>query len=213
MCAARDDKGCQFSSTDSRRLQMRIIFRPWDKQVAIKAVKGCIPFRPRLLFMLASRSIKNSNNEVSRYAAVKSYLATLNDVTSFSPLSTNKLLPCLFLILLLPYPLTVSSCHSPYSVSDMQIRKRISRPFTCSCTVSSLNTWMHFPHSWLIWAKLRYTTHPCNLKWELWFSWNSMQWKLHFTLERILHSTCNFETPFFDLSAIICYKNIHYEVE
>jgi hypothetical protein len=43
--------------------------------------------------------------------------------------------------LLLPSPLTVSSCYS-YSNSDMPTGNRMAWPFTCSCTVSSV-FWRH----------------------------------------------------------------------
>jgi len=140
---------------------MRILFRPRDKQVAVKPAEEYICFRTRLL-IFACRSIEYSNAEVSRYAAVKSYLSTLNDVTLFSPppptcLASQVRLTCYLLFflfsqssyyhiynwsLLLPSPLTVPSCNYSYSDSDIQIGKMTSWPFTCSCTVSSV-FWLH----------------------------------------------------------------------
>jgi hypothetical protein len=48
----------QFSSTATGRFQNNILFRPWDKQVTLNPAEGYINFRPRLLFMPASPSIK-----------------------------------------------------------------------------------------------------------------------------------------------------------
>ena len=48
----RTVRGCQLSSTASRRRQNRIPFRPRDKRVALKPVEGCICFRPRSLLVL-----------------------------------------------------------------------------------------------------------------------------------------------------------------
>ena len=52
--------GCQFSSTATRRRRNQILFRQREKQVALKPAEGCIRFRPRLLFMSASRIIKTA---------------------------------------------------------------------------------------------------------------------------------------------------------
>jgi hypothetical protein len=49
-------RGCQFSSTVTRRLQNHIRFRSREKQVALKPVEGYIRFRPRLLFTFVSPS-------------------------------------------------------------------------------------------------------------------------------------------------------------
>jgi hypothetical protein len=59
-----------------------------DKQVALKPAEGYIRFRPRLLFMSASRLIKIAIPSF-QVCTAESYLASLNDVTLLSPLSTN----------------------------------------------------------------------------------------------------------------------------
>jgi hypothetical protein len=49
-------RGCQFSSTVTRRLQSHIRSCPREKEVALKPVEGYISFRPPLLLMSATPS-------------------------------------------------------------------------------------------------------------------------------------------------------------
>jgi len=53
-------RGSQFSSTDTRRLQNRILFPPRHEQVARKPLEGYIRCRTRLLFTFPSPSIKTT---------------------------------------------------------------------------------------------------------------------------------------------------------
>jgi hypothetical protein len=53
-------RGCQFSSTATRRRQNHTRFRLRDEQVTLSPVEGCIHFRQRLLFLFASSSIKTT---------------------------------------------------------------------------------------------------------------------------------------------------------
>jgi hypothetical protein len=129
---------CQFSSTATHRLQNHNRFRPRDKKLTLSPVEGCIRFHRRLLFLFASSSIKTTIPGV-QVCGCKIILGQLEWRNFFTPihqhaLASPFLLTCYILFslanqirlssfwfLLLPSPLTVSSCHSSYSYSDMQI--------------------------------------------------------------------------------------------
>jgi hypothetical protein len=113
----------------------------------------------------STRGLLHHGNKCSRqyerYQGVQlcgCQIMNLIDVTSVSTPSSNKFSQSVFdqhvtyfftypvhfeyrvsnWSLLLPSPLTVCSSQCSYSKSDMQIGKRISWPFTRSCTVSSV---------------------------------------------------------------------------
>jgi hypothetical protein len=69
------------------------------------------------------------------------YPISFNNILFTFRLANQVRLLCVW-FLLWHSPLTVSSCHSLYSKSDMQIGRKSSWPFTCSWTVSSV-FWRH----------------------------------------------------------------------
>ena len=99
-------------------VEITSFFEKRDKQVALEPAEGYIRFRPRLLFMWASRSIKTFPDMHCR--VILGLLEWRNFVCT--PIHQH-VWPIRFdyhvsgRSLLLPYPLTVCTCHFSYSKS------------------------------------------------------------------------------------------------